>query len=85
MWLQWSRVAWLKEGDRNTKKNHMKAAGRAKKNRVAHLRKDDGHITQHKKEMKHMAQSFFLNLYHAIRVYTQMSCCIYSNHELHNI
>jgi hypothetical protein len=67
------------------KKNHMKAAGRAKKNRVAHLRKDDGHITQHKKEMKHMAQSFFMNLYHAIRVYTQMSCCIYSNHELHNI
>jgi hypothetical protein len=34
MWLQRSRVAWLKESDHNTKYFHKKAAGRAKKNKI---------------------------------------------------
>jgi hypothetical protein len=42
MWLQRSRVAWLKEGDRNTKYFHRKVAHRAKKNRIKLLRKEDG-------------------------------------------
>jgi hypothetical protein len=52
MWLQRSRVAWLKEGDRNTKFFHMKAATRTEKNKITRLRKEDGNLTQDKNEME---------------------------------
>jgi hypothetical protein len=58
MWLQRLRVTWLKEGERNTKKNHMKAAGRAKKNRVTRLQRADGHVTHQRKEMEDMTHDF---------------------------
>jgi hypothetical protein len=59
MWLQRSQVAWLKEGARNTKFFHMKAAGRPKKNKIKRLRKEDGHITTNKQEMECMTRTFF--------------------------
>jgi hypothetical protein len=65
MWLQQSRVAWLKEGDRNTKFFHMKVAGCAKKNKITRLRKEIGNLTQDKKEMEGMTRSFFQYLYKA--------------------
>jgi hypothetical protein len=63
MWLQRSQIAWLKEGDRNTKYFQCKAVTRAKKNRISRLMADDGHITKDMKIMQHMTTSFFKRLY----------------------
>jgi hypothetical protein len=65
MWLQHSRVAWLKEGDKNTSYFHRKATGRAKKSKIRLLRKEDMQITKDKAEMKGMAREFFRQLYSA--------------------
>jgi hypothetical protein len=63
MWMQRSRVAWLKEGDRNTKNFHMKAAGHVKKNKIRKLRYEDGCITIDREEMGTMTTAFFQKLY----------------------
>jgi hypothetical protein len=63
MWMQRSRVAWLKEGDIYTKFFHIKAAGRAKKNKIKNLRTDDGRLITDRKEMGNMTRAFVQELY----------------------
>jgi hypothetical protein len=63
MWMQRSRVAWLKEGDRNTNIFHMKAAGHVKKNKIRKLRHEDGRIMSDREEMRNMTRAFFQELY----------------------
>jgi hypothetical protein len=65
MWLQRSRIVWLKEGDRNTKYFHHKVAARAKKNKIKRSKGDDGRTTHDKKEMETLATKFFRTLYTA--------------------
>jgi hypothetical protein len=63
MWLQRSRITWLKEGDRNTKLFHRKAVWRAKKNRIKKLKQDDGNWCTNQREMQQMAVAYFSNLF----------------------
>jgi hypothetical protein len=60
MWLHRSRILWLKEGDRNIKFFHRKAAGRVKKNKIKMLKREDGQITKDSKEMATMTLAYFL-------------------------
>jgi hypothetical protein len=63
MWLQRSRIAWLKEGDRNIKFFHMKVVASMKKNKITRLSKEDVNLTQDKNEMEGLTHSFFQDLY----------------------
>lgn len=64
MWLQRSRISWLREGDRNTNFFHRKASARAKKNKIRRLKKRDGSYTENADdEMKVAALDFFRRLY----------------------
>jgi hypothetical protein len=65
MWLQRSRLTWLKEGDRNTKYFHSKAVWRARKNRIRKLVDDDGVSHEDASTMQHMATEYFQNLFNA--------------------
>jgi hypothetical protein len=65
MWLQRSRIDWLREGDRNTKFFHSKAVWRARKNKIKKLRDDSGAWQENTKIMGRMATDYFKNLFKA--------------------
>lgn len=65
LWLQRSRISWLKEGDRNTRFFHSKAVWRAKKNRITSLRDADGTVHRSAKEMEKLATDYFQTLFTA--------------------
>jgi hypothetical protein len=62
MWLQRSRIAWLKEGDRNTSYFHRQAIWRARKNRIKKLRDINGNWHESRSELEQMAFNFFQEL-----------------------
>jgi hypothetical protein len=65
MWLQRSRVAWLREGDKNTSYFHRQAVWCARKNRIKKLRDNDENWQETPQVLKCMATDFFNNLYQA--------------------
>jgi hypothetical protein len=63
MWKQRSRVAWLAEGDRNTKYFHRKATWRQSKNNIKRIRGLNGNWTYDPEEINELANNFFRELY----------------------
>lgn len=65
MWLQRSRIDWLKAGDRNTKIFHAKSVWRARKNRVKKLEDAQGVVHTGIKEMGKAVTDYFEELFTA--------------------
>ncbi|KAM0890726.1 hypothetical protein ACQ4PT_026820 [Festuca glaucescens] len=63
LWMQRSRINWLKEGDRNTRFFHQKAVWRARKNRIKKLKDDAGMSKDTPSDMERMATSYFKELF----------------------
>jgi hypothetical protein len=63
LWLQRSRVTWLKEGDRNTKFFHQRAVWRARKNKIKRLKDSEGVWQDSPTDMERMATSYFQELF----------------------
>jgi hypothetical protein len=63
LWLQRSRIAWLKEGNRNTRLFHEKAVWRARRNKIKKLRDDAGQWNDVPSDMERMASSYFKELF----------------------
>lgn len=63
LWLQRSRVDWLKDGDRNTKFFQRKAVWRARKNKVKRLIDDNGESHNDHAVMGSMVNSYFKNMF----------------------
>lgn len=63
MWLQRSRLTWLKEGDRNTKYFHKQAVSRAPKNRIKKLKDSIGIWREDTQELQQMSRDFCQTLF----------------------
>jgi hypothetical protein len=62
---QRSRLDWLKDSDRNTTLFHAKSRARAKRNKIAALRRDDGTMATESEELERIANDFYKQLFSA--------------------
>lgn len=65
MWLQRSRITWLKEGDRNTKVFQSKAVWRARKNKIREIRDNDGVVHLDFPSMSSLIIEYFQSIFTA--------------------
>ncbi|CAN1141833.1 hypothetical protein LINPERHAP2_LOCUS12709, partial [Linum perenne] len=65
LWLQKSRLQWLKDGDRNTKFFHLSTIMRRKSNQIKGLKLSDGSWIYGEAEMQEAAVKYFRELFAA--------------------
>jgi hypothetical protein len=63
LWMQRSRITWLKEGDRNTRFFHQKAVWRARRNKIKKLKGVDDVWYDAPSHMERIASSYFQELF----------------------
>ena len=63
MWAQWSKIQWLKYGDKNTQFFHSKATQRRRRNYVKGLYDADGQWTTHPGRVVDTIVGFYQNLF----------------------
>ena len=65
MWMQRSRINWLKDGDRNMQFSHAKSVWRARRNRIKKLEDENGNVFTDNKDMGQAASTYFEYIYSA--------------------
>ncbi|CAN1744115.1 LINE-1 retrotransposable element ORF2 protein, partial [Linum perenne] len=65
LWLQKSRLQWIRDGDRNTKFFHLSTLKRRKFNAIKGLKREDGSWCFDERELQELAISHFQNLFRA--------------------
>ncbi|XP_010236428.1 uncharacterized protein LOC104584030 [Brachypodium distachyon] len=63
LWMQRSRINWLKAGDRNTCFFHSKAVWRAKKNKITKLKDSNGNWKMEPPELEKLATDYFKDIF----------------------
>ena len=62
-WKQKSRVFWLREGDRNTKKFHALTKHRRARNMITQLLDENGNIVEDEEGLVAIATSYFRQIF----------------------
>ena len=62
---QWSRVAWLKHGDKNTNFFHSKASQRRRRNHIKGIKNLQDHWVEEVEDIANVAIEYFDNLFSA--------------------
>ena len=63
MWLQRSRVSWLKEGDKNTSYFHKKASGRRRQNHISKIKNSEGSTVDDEEGIAQIFNQYFMDLF----------------------
>ncbi|XP_075663156.1 uncharacterized protein LOC142632674 [Castanea sativa] len=63
MWKQHSQMAWLKEGDRNTRYFHCKATQRNKRNLILGLEDEAAQWVEEEEDLGRVVEAYFQNMF----------------------